>query len=110
MDGLSNPYLALAAIIGCGMHGMVNAEPLIIKECLEDPSTLSGEKRHALGIDHQLPKGMKEAMECLRDDTELRSILGDRATTTYLAVKEAEIEMLDAMDAEKRRTWLIERY
>lgn len=110
VDGLSNPYLVLAAIIGAGLQGIVDKEPLKMKDCRFDPSTITAEAREELGITKSFPKSIGEALSSLEADEQLRHILGKSAVETYLTVKRAESEMLQRMEPLKRRSWLIERY
>lgn len=110
MDGLANPYLALGAVLGVGLQGVLDKEPLTMKDCLKDPAHLTKRERDKLGISERLPRSIEEALDCLRDDAQLRAILGGAVVDTYLTVKHAEVEMLQQMDVEKRRHWLIERY
>lgn len=110
VDGLSNPYLVLAAIIGAGLQGIVDKEPLEMKDCRFDPSTITAEAREELGITRSFPKSIREALGSLEADEQLRHILGKSAVETYLTVKRAESEMLQKMEPLKRRNWLIERY
>ena len=110
VDGLSNPYLVLAAIIGAGMQGILDKEPLEMKDCRNDPSTLTTKGREELGITKQFPKSINEALNYLEADEQLQNVLSKPAVDTYLKVKRAESEMLRKMEPEKRRSWLIERY
>lgn len=110
VDGLSNPYLVLAAIIGAGMQGILDKEPLKMKDCPQDPSKLTAKEREEFGITSQFPKSISEALSYLEADQQLRNILSDPLVETYLAVKRAEREMLQKMEPAKRRNWLIERY
>lgn len=110
VDGLSNPYLSLAAIIGAGVRGVLNKEPLVMKDCDSDPAKLSGEERRELGITQQFPVSFNEALDLLNRDEDLYEILEDTLVKTYIKVKREENEMLMKMDPEKRRNWLIERY
>ena len=110
VDGLSNPYLVLAAVIGAGLQGIFDKEPLEMKDCPNDPSTISAKAREELGITKQFPKSIGEALSYLEADEQLRHILSKSAVETYLTVKRAESEMLQKMDPVKRRSWLIERY
>jgi len=109
VDGFANPYLALSAIIGAGVQGVLDSEPLLHNDCLDDPAKLSSDERQALGIKRQMPKSIDEAFDCF-EGSGLRHILGDAVYENYLAVKEAEAELLRPMQAEERRQWLIERY
>ena len=110
MDGFSNPYLALAAMIGAGLQGVVDEEPLTMKDCVPDPSTLSLEERAYLGIREQFPKSIDEALSCLATDDELCRILGKPAVDSYMTIKRTESEMMKRMNPDLRRHWLIERY
>ena len=109
MDGLANPYLALAAIFGAGLSGVLENIPLSMKDCLQEPSTLSAEERDALGIQEQLPKGIEQALKCLEEDPHMSRVLG-AAVGNYVTVKHAECKLLKEMDPAKRRDWLIDRY
>lgn len=110
VDGLSNPYLALAAIVGAGVQGILDNEPLEMKDCPNDPSTLTAEEREELGITKRFPGSISEALGDLEADEQLRHVLSEAAVETYLRVKRAESEMLQKMEPEKRRNWLIQRY
>ena len=110
IDGLSNPYLVLAVLIGTGLGGVLDKEPMTLKDCTADPSALTSEQREDLGITQQFPKSIDQALTCLEKDEELCTVLGKNVVDTYLNVKRAEHEMLKSMTPEDRRHWLIERY
>ena len=110
IDGLANKYLALAAIFGAGMQGMLDNQPLSHKDCAADPALLDDEARERLGIVQQLPKDFPDALQRLDKDKVLRNILGEDLVNVYLTVKYAEMEMLDGMEPEVRRKFLLERY
>ncbi|KAF4616914.1 hypothetical protein D9613_008396 [Agrocybe pediades] len=67
MDGTANPYLAMAAILAAGLHGMIDSMELTIKELPNDKGAsaamLSKEEREALGIKERLPLSLEEASE-----------------------------------------------
>lgn len=110
MDGLANKYLALAAVLGVGLQGVLDNEPLTHKDCNSDPALLDVENRKKLGIVEQLPKDFPDALRKLDKDNSLRKIVGEDLVNVYLTVKHAEMEMLEAMDPEERRGFLLERY
>ena len=110
VDGLSNPYLVLAVIIGAGLQGVLDKEPLAMKDCPNDPAILTSQARKELGITEQFPKSIGEALSSLEADEQLHHILSKSVVETYLTVKRAESEMLQEMEPTKRRSWLIERY
>ena len=100
----------MAAVIGAGLQGILDKEPLEMKDCPKDPSTITAKEREELGIRQQFPKSISEALRYLETDQQLRQILSKPVVDTYLMVKHAESKMLQKMEAEKRRNWLIERY
>lgn len=77
----SNPYLAIAASLACGYLGMKNA--------LEPREPVVG---NAYRNDHQLPRGLLEALIALEECEELRGVLGKRFSHVYLALKRSEFE------------------
>jgi glutamine synthetase len=110
LDGLANPYLAMAAVLGAGLHGILHREPLAIRDCDGDPALLDPAARARLGIDQRLPDGILDALQCLDRDAALGDILGGPCVRTYLAVKRAESDMLLAMSEGSRRAFLLDRY
>lgn len=109
-DGFANMYLALSAILGAGLLGVTDREPLTMKDCQEDPAKISQQEREALGIRQKIPSSLEESLNCLREDSQMHAILGSSFVEKYLLLKEAEKESLEAMDPVRRRCWLMERY
>lgn len=107
MDGMANPYLALAAIISAGTAG---ADEFTWRDCPVDPATLSGEERAALGIVEQFPASLEEALEALERDDVMVDLLGKDVVDRYVAVKKAEIKLLHSIPEQSRRMWVMERY
>ena len=103
-DPSCNPYLALAVCLAAGLDG--------IKRGLTPPAEISdniyeltGEQRKAKNIG-ALPASLKEAMEALRADELICSVLGKHALNQYLAGKEEEwISYCTRVSS-----WAIERY
>lgn len=46
----------------------------------------------------------------MASDKALRDVLGNTLVENYITVKRAESKKLNAMEAEARRKWLVERY
>ncbi|TGJ83964.1 hypothetical protein E0Z10_g4813 [Xylaria hypoxylon] len=106
MDGIANPYLALAALIFAGTEGAA----LTMGDCTVDPAKLSSEERSALGIQKQFPGNLEEALEALTSDAKMVELFGKDVVERYITVKKAEIELLNSIPKEARRNWVIERY
>ncbi|PPC86359.1 MAG: glutamine synthetase [Hyphomicrobium sp.] len=77
----ANPYLALAASLACGYLGM--------KAGLSPREAVVG---NAYRNDHQLPRGLLEALTKFEDSKDLHGILGERFCHVYLALKRSEFD------------------
>jgi len=85
-DGAANPYLAIAAVLAAGAHG--------VREGLTPPPPVDGD---AYRVDPGvigpiLPTSLDAALDALEGDTVLRRALGPQIVETFLAVKRFEIE------------------
>ena len=58
----------------------------------------------------ELPKSLSEAMDALRQDSELESVLSPGIVKHYIVLKDSEQEMLGGMAEGQKRVWLMERY
>lgn len=110
LDGLANPYFALAAIITAGTHGFEVKQEMLWKDCKYDPSSLSEQNRRELGIERKLPTTLKEALKELSRSDVLEKGLGEEFIKRYTAIKVAEMELVADMGEDERRSWIIERY
>ncbi|CAI7652843.1 unnamed protein product [Penicillium bialowiezense] len=109
VDGLSNPYLVMCAILQAGMIGIQSNLPLLGGPCSIAPARLSAEERQALEITDRLPTTLDASLAALEADEYMKDPW--RAiVSSYIAVKKGEAEFLRAMDDIERRNWLIARY
>ncbi|MGA7595667.1 MAG: glutamine synthetase family protein [Gallionella sp.] len=77
----ANPYLAMAVTLACGYLG--------IKEKLKPGKVTTAS---AYDAKYQLPRGLSEALDMLKEAKPLHDMLGKRFIDVYVAVKEAEYE------------------
>ncbi|CAG8200914.1 unnamed protein product [Penicillium nalgiovense] len=110
VDGLANPYLAVAALLAGGYIGLKEDVPLTMQECTVDASTLTPSQRTTMGITTPLPKSIAQSLEALEKDESLRDMLVHDLISSYLTVKRAESAPLLSMSEEERRLWHLERY
>ena len=91
-DGAANPYLATAAVLVAGAHG--------IREGLTPPAPVVGDAYRAGPevIGPALPLSLDAALEALESDPELCGALGAEIVETFLAVKRFEID--------RHRSWV----
>jgi glutamine synthetase len=90
-DGSANPYLATAALLFAGLHGLREDLPL--------PDPIDGDA-YALGeaAGEPLPGSLEAALDALEADTYLRDAMGPEIVDTFAALKRSEIE--------RHRTWV----
>jgi glutamine synthetase len=111
IDGLANPYLALAAIVSAGIDGYAKSLPLVWRDCGDlAPFAVSDATRRELGITARFPSTLPEALKALLDDESLVGLVGRELVDRYVAVKFAEEDFLKGMKPEERRLWILERY
>ncbi|SCK06535.1 glutamine synthetase family protein [Vogesella sp. LIG4] len=79
IDG--NPYLALAATLGCGLLGL--------REALAPSEPLTGS---AYGHAATLPRDLSAALQLLDRSEGLASVLGEAFTALFVALKQVELD------------------
>jgi glutamine synthetase len=84
-DGSANPYLAIAAVLFAGLHGL--RERLALGDPVSGDAYGQGD---AAGS--PLPSTLEGALDALEADDVLRGAIGPRIVDTFLAIKRFEIE------------------
>src|SRR5438445_970237 len=95
-DSSANPYVALGGVIAAGLDGIERRLRLSPPAAVA-PYNLSDKERQAIGVD-RLPQSLKEAIANLKRDDVLLRALGERLATSYIAVKELDIDAFAAAD------------
>ena len=103
-DPSCNPYLALAACLAAGLDG-IRRGLTPPDEITENIYELSAAARRARGVKN-LPASLKEAIDALRDDELICSVLGTHALLQYIIGKEEEWLSY----CTRVSSWEIERY
>jgi glutamine synthetase len=88
-DGSANPYLAIAATLFAGLHGL--------RDRLELPEPTAGDA-YTQEQDNPLPASLTDALDALEADALLRDAIGASIVDTFLAMKRFE--------AERHRQWV----
>jgi glutamine synthetase len=81
--GLSNPYLACAALLGAGLLGV--AEELELEPPAEAPAEEDESKE-------QLPETAEESLRSLEEDEELGDLLGSEFVEAYTVMRRHELQ------------------
>ena len=108
VDGASNPYLVLAAIIGLSLSGLRDARPLAAPVDV-DPDSLSAQVRAERGI-RRMPANLPEALDALDGSAELRSALGSDLVDCLVAVRRYEHATFGDAPIEQRVELVRSRY
>ncbi len=95
-DSSANPYISLGGVMAAGLDG-IERRLTLSPAVTVDPYNLSDEERQAIGVD-RLPQSLKEAIANLKRDETLLRALGERLATSYIAVKELDIDAFGAAD------------
>jgi glutamine synthetase len=95
-DASANPYLALGALIACGLDGIERSlEPA--EPAGHDPARMTAPELARAGV-RPLPASMGEALDQLAADKHLLDSMGDLLTRCYLTVRRSEAEAFAAQD------------
>ena len=94
VDGTSNPYLALAAIIAAGTKGIVDDALLQSGDCATPVALMSEEQRKAAGVENatRLPRSIEEARQNLQEDLVLMNAFGEQFVKEYVDVNKVNHE------------------
>jgi glutamine synthetase len=98
-DGASSPHFVLALAIAAGLAG--------IREELEPAPVLSGDldalpaaERERLGLD-AVPRSLDDALEAFAADELIRAVVSADLRSAYVAMKRAELALLDGASDEE---------
>ena len=89
-DSSANPYVSLAGVIAAGLDG-VERKLTLPPAVTVDPHTLDEGERAKIGAD-RLPTSLKDAIQNLKRDDLLLKAMGERLATSYIAVKELDVD------------------
>ena len=76
-----NPYIAIATSLACGYLGI-----------LEGLSPSEAVDTSAYDMEHEMPRDLFSALDCLKECKEIQEILGEKFIEVFCAVKEQEHE------------------
>ena len=97
-DSSANPYIALGGLIAAGLDGVERSirpkDGLLVDV---DPATLTPEQLEVRGI-QRLPSNLGEAVTALENDHVLMDALAPGLSSSYLAIRRADLELFSNND------------
>ncbi len=98
-DAAANPYLAIAAILHAGAHG--------VRDEIELAAAVSGDGYRAAGASGvRLPRSLEESLDALEADAPIAGALGPEIVEPFVAMKRSEVERHRAHVSE----WELDEY
>ena len=95
-DSSANPYISLAGVMAAGLDG-IERQLTLAPPVTVDPHTLDESERKKIGAD-RLPTSLEAAIANLKGDRLLLDAMGEGLATSYIAVKELDIDAFAAAD------------
>lgn len=110
IDGTANTYLTLAAILGVGTAAWERGTALTVKPMSQWPAPLNEQNRKEAGVEKRAPRDLRDALEQLRKDEDVKNALGDEVCERFVTYKEHEEEMLRELTLAERRKMVIQLF
>ncbi len=107
-DASANPYLALGALIACGLDGIEKSMQLP-NETTVDPGYVPQEGCKERGIE-KLPANLGEALEYLEKDSVILSSMGKDLSRSFFEVRKFEWDNLKDATLEQEVEIMLEKY
>ncbi|NKQ41371.1 MAG: glutamine synthetase [Sulfurovum sp.] len=107
-DASANPYLALGALIACGIDG-IEKDMVLPEETTIDPGYLKSSECESRWVE-RLPKNLGEALDYLKDDSIVLNSMGEELAKSYVGVKEFEWDVLKSATLEEEVKIMLERF
>lgn len=103
IDSTANNYLTLAAILGVGMAALEKGQELRMRPLLGREGELDEESRRELGIEKRAPRALKDAIEALKEDEAVKTVLGKTLWEKFINYKGNEEKKFGELTLQERR-------
>lgn len=107
-DASANPYLALGALIACGLDG-IQKRMSLPEETTIDPGNVSANECNNKGI-VPLPKNLEKALEYLHADSVILDSMGGDLATSFYHVRQHEWESFKESTLDEEVAIMLEKY
>ncbi|MBA1393224.1 type I glutamate--ammonia ligase, partial [Lactobacillus sp. XV13L] len=108
VDPTANPYLAIAAILSCGLQG-IKEQKLPVPPVNRNIYTMSEEERHANKI-YDLPSTLHNAIKALKQDPVVVESLGEHLYKSFFASRDLEWSAYRRNVSEREREQYLKRF
>lgn len=103
IDSTANNYLTLATILGVGMAALEKGQELRMRPLLGRTTDLDEESRRELGIEKRNSRNLKDAIEALKEDKAVMTVLGKPLWEKFINYKENEEKKFGELTLQERR-------
>ncbi|KAI0635034.1 FLU1-II [Trametes polyzona] len=112
VDATSTPHLAIAALVGAGLRGILDGALLTSGDCLKPVWEMNAQEKAAVGLANasRLPTTIASARATLKADEAMRSMLGANFVDTYIAVNETMERFMQGKDEKESIKKLVEYF
>ncbi|KAI1359612.1 glutamine synthetase [Xylaria arbuscula] len=110
MDSTANPYLFAGAVLLAALDGLERETGSSWKDCKFFPDMMDEKMRAEYGIEKRMPSSLKEALDCLKNNADLTTCIGDELLSWFISVKDKEVVEFGKWTDEQRRVRFIEYY
>ena len=108
VDATSNPYLALGAVIACGLDGL-NRDLKSPPPVEVAPGSLDASEQRKSGV-KRLPDALDVSLQALTEDSVILDALGEPLARAVIATRRAEMNDLKDVTLDDEVDLLLERY
>jgi glutamine synthetase len=109
LDGIANPYLAVAAFISAGMDGVSRDVECQMQDCGLGPETTAAnmgeENRKKLGITERMPLTWEEAESAFASSKLVDNVFGNNFKQTYVSVNKVK-ECIFILPSHTKCVWM----
>ncbi|PVH86054.1 glutamine synthetase [Cadophora sp. DSE1049] len=108
LDSTSNPYLFSAAVLLAGLSVLAQKADLVWEDCQVFPNWLDNGERAKYQMNERMPDSLQEALESLKSDAAMNSLIPKDLLDAYIHVKEKDVRMFEKMGDDQRRLRFLE--
>ncbi|EIW55884.1 FLU1-II [Trametes versicolor FP-101664 SS1] len=112
VDATAAPHLAIAALVGAGLKGILDGAVLTMGDCPKPMWEMTEQEKVAVGMTNplRLPTNIVDARKALVADEVIEGVLGANFVRTYIGVNETLEMFMQGKDEKETVKKLVEYY